>query len=159
MKPDDFLVQAWKQQLDAGLRAAEAILEGATRMHEAQLEAAAEAHAAVVATRRAIAGATDAQDLMRMQAQWAGANMEKCTAYWRTMQETAMETHAELLKCLPVQAATALPDALKGADLESSKQALLGMIDSACKQWLDATQQFYRLPEGPGTVQGGRPAR
>jgi phasin family protein len=102
MKPDDLLVQACKQQLDAALRAVEALLEGATKMHEAQLEAAAEAHAAVVATRKAIAGATDAQQLMTLQAQWASANLGKCMAYWRAMQETAMETDTEMLKSLSV---------------------------------------------------------
>ena len=35
----DMFMQAWKAQLDAGLRVLETITEGAIRMHEAQLEA------------------------------------------------------------------------------------------------------------------------
>jgi phasin family protein len=107
MKPDDFLMQAWKQQLDAGLRLAEAILEGATKMREAQLEAATEAHADALATQKAIAGAADAQELLRLQAQWASSSLQQSMAYWRAMQETAMETGAELAKCLAAQAPAA----------------------------------------------------
>jgi diketogulonate reductase-like aldo/keto reductase len=64
-QPQHVLTKAWKQQLDAGFRIIEAIVEGATKMREKQLEAA--------------------------QAQWAAANAQKCVEYWRAMQETWMQ--------------------------------------------------------------------
>ena len=43
---EDFLVKAWKRQLDGALRMAEAITEGAEKIRQVQLDAAVEAHAA-----------------------------------------------------------------------------------------------------------------
>lgn len=98
MRADDMLLQAWKLQLDTGLRAAEAMFEGAIRMHEAQIEAAAQAHAAAEATRRALAGARDAQALLELQAQWCSGNLQQCIDYWRTMQQSAMQANTDILK-------------------------------------------------------------
>src|SRR5215813_13111883 len=50
-KPEDFLLQAWKQQLDIGLRLIETTVEGAIKMRQVQLEAATETYAKAVATR------------------------------------------------------------------------------------------------------------
>lgn len=144
MKPEDFLLQLSKQQLDAAFRIVETILEGATMMREAQLEAAVGAHADAIATQRAIAAATGAAELLRLQTQWAKANVEKSIAYWRSTYETAMQTNAELAKCLWTQAPGATAQGFKGGELDASKDVLLGMIDNACRQWLDATQQFYK---------------
>ena len=103
-KPQEFIMQAWKQQLDAGLRAVEALVEGATRMHEVQLEAATQAHADAVATQQAIAAASSPADILRLQAEWAQSNASRCVAYWRCLQEAAAETNAEVAKCLCVPA-------------------------------------------------------
>jgi hypothetical protein len=35
---------------------------------------------------------------------------------------------------------------------EDPKKAFLTLIDSAYKQWLDATQQFYKLPAIPAAA-------
>lgn len=140
-KPEDFLMQAWKQQLDASLRFIEILIEGATKLHEVQLEAAADAHADAEATRKSVAAA-DPSQLLKLQTEWAGANMEKCAAYWRGLYGVAAETQAELVKCLCAQPLAAAP----GGD---SSKALLGLIDNAYKQWLDTTQQFYKLPAIP----------
>lgn len=104
-KPEEFILQAWKAQLDSGLRAIEALVEGATQIHEAQLEAATAAHADAVATQKAMASASSPDELMRLQAEWTRANAEKCLAYWRCMYETTMQTNAEVAKCLCGQAA------------------------------------------------------
>lgn len=97
---NDPMLQAWKTQVDANLRVVEAMIEGATRMHEAQLEAAAHAHADALATHKAIAGAKDAAELMRLQSDWARANLEKSVAYWRELYEAAMETNVKLARCI-----------------------------------------------------------
>ena len=89
---DDFLIATWKQQLDTGLRLMETMLESAIRLHEAQLEAATEAHADAVATRKAIAAATDAAEVLRLQSEWTRANIGRCAACWRSMAEAAMQT-------------------------------------------------------------------
>ena len=141
-RPEDFLLQAWKRQADCGLRLVEAMVEGSTRMREIQLEAAAEAHADAEATRKAVAAARDLAQLARLQADWARANAAKSAAYWRSVCQAVMETHAALVKCSAVP--IALPEGLKGADLEASQQALLGIVDSAYKQWLDTAQRLYQ---------------
>jgi phasin family protein len=138
-KPEDFLTQAWKKQCDAGLRAIEACIEGATKIHETQLQAAAEAHADAEATRKAMAAATDASQLFKLQADWARANAQKSLAYWRSMAQTVMETDAELAKCVCSQAPAALPDVLKAGDL-----------DGFYKHWLDSLRQFYQPAERAG---------
>lgn len=148
-KPVDMFMQAWKAQLDAGLRVLEAITEGAIRMHEAQLEAATEAHADLDATRKAMLAATDASQFMKFYTQWAAANAEKSLAYWRSLFETVMQTDAAVAKCVGSGTPVALPEVFKTADLDASKQAMLGLIDGAYRQWLDAAQRMYRPAEGP----------
>jgi phasin family protein len=127
-KPEDFLLQAWKRQADTGVRLLEALLERSTRIHEIQLEAATQAHADLEATRKALIAASSLPEILNVQTQWAQANAQKCLAYWRTICEAAVP----------------LPEAFKGADLDVSKDALLGMVDSAYKQWLDTAQSFYK---------------
>ena len=121
-QPEDLFVQAWKAQLDAGLRAIETITESAIRVHEAQLEAATVAHADAEATRKAIAAASDASQLTKLCAEWARTNAGKSFAYWRSL--------------LQAGAPQALPGMLKHE-----------MIDGAYQQWLDAMQRFYKSAE------------
>jgi phasin family protein len=135
-RPEDFLMQAWKKQLDAGLRMMEAIIEGATKVHEAQLQAAAQAHADAEATRKAIAAATDLSQILKLQTEWARANAQKSLAYWRSMVETVGQTDAELVKCACSQAPVALPEMVKAGDL-----------DALYKQWLDSLRQLYKPVE------------
>jgi phasin family protein len=140
-QPQEFLVQAWKQQLDVVLRLVEAMTEGATKLREMQIEAATDAHADAVATRKSIAAAAGADELLKLQVAWGRAHAEKCAAYWRAFYELTAQTQGELARCLCAQA-PAIGD-------EESKKALLSVIDGAYKQWLDATQQFYKLPAIP----------
>lgn len=105
MKPEDLLLNAWKQQLDAGFLVMEKLLEGATKLHEAQLEAACEAHAGLVATQKKMAQAASASELFRLQAQWAGANAESAMAYWRQMYEALNDANAEVVNCMQRKAA------------------------------------------------------
>jgi phasin family protein len=142
-RPDDFLVQAWKQQLDAGLRVIETLVEGATKLREMQLEAATAAHADLEATRKSLAAATDVARLLELQAQWMQANAQRCADYWRGYADLAARTQAELAGCLAVR-----PPAMAAPE-DQSKQALLTMMDKAYKQWFEATQQFYKLPAMP----------
>ncbi len=105
MKPDEFFLDAWKQQLDAGFRVIETLVEGATKLHEAQLEAACAAHADLVATQKKIAAAASVSELLKLQAQWAGANMESCIAYWRQMYEAVSDTNEDIVNCMQRKAA------------------------------------------------------
>jgi phasin family protein len=144
-KAEDVLVQAWKQQLDIGLRVMEALVEGATKLREMQLEAATAAHADIEATRRSVASAKDVSRLLEMQAQWASANVQKCADYWRRFYEVTVRTQTDLAGCLAPRPSPAAP-------ADDSKQALLSLLDKAYKQWFEATQQFYKLPATPGTA-------
>ncbi len=113
--PQQFMMQAWKQQLDAGLRAVEALVEGATKMHEVQLEAAMQAHADAVATQQAIAAASNPAEILRLQAEWTQCNAGRCVAYWRDLQEAAAETNAKVTSCLCAPAVIAAPGERKAA--------------------------------------------
>lgn len=143
-RPEDFLLQAWKRQAESGLRLVEAVLEGSARIRELQLQAATQAHADAEATRKALAAATDVPQLFSLQSEWARANAEKSLAYWRAVWQAVMETDAALVKCACGDAAVPLPQSFQAADLEASKKALLGVVDSAYKQWLGAAQSFYK---------------
>lgn len=151
-QPNDFLMQAWRQQLDGCLRTIETLVEGASRLGEMQVEAAAHAHADLEATRKAIGATTDPTRVLELQAQWARANAEKCAAYWRRFYEVGAQTQASLAQCMVPAAAAAAP-----AALDESKRSMLTLIDQAYKQWLDTAQQFYKLPAIPDKgAPGGR---
>ncbi|TAK86807.1 MAG: phasin family protein [Betaproteobacteria bacterium] len=105
MKPEEFFLDAWKRQLDTGFRVIETLVEGATKLHEAQLEAACAAHADLVATQKKIAAAASASELLKLQTQWAGANMESCMAYWRQMYEAMSATNEDVVNCMQRKAA------------------------------------------------------
>jgi len=126
------LIQAWKAQLDAGLRVFETLAEGAMRVCEAQLEAATEAHADAEATRKAIAAATDVGQVMKLCGEWARANAEKSFACGRTFVEAVAETDKEVARCI-------------GTPMPLPQAVDLGMIDSAYKQWMEGVQRFYQM--------------
>src|ERR1043166_2707721 len=102
-KPEDFLLQAWKQQLDIGLRLIETMVEGAIKMRQVQLEAATETYAKAVATRKSAAEASDLAQLVQLQAEWTRVNVQKCAAYWRDLYEVATRTQGELASRSGVQ--------------------------------------------------------
>jgi phasin family protein len=137
-KPEDFLLQAWKQQLDIGLRLIETMVEGAIKLREVQIEAATDAHADAVATRKSVAEASDLAQLVKLQAEWTRANVQKCATYWRDLYEVATRTQGELASRAGVQTPAA---AIEG----DPNKALFGMMDDAYRGWLDATQKFYRI--------------
>ena len=96
-------LQAWKQQLDAGFRVVEALAEGVERLREAQLDAVTAAHADAVATQRAVAAATDAGEILRLQAEWTRSNAERALVFWRCVGENTVQTGAQLARCFAPQ--------------------------------------------------------
>lgn len=121
--PYDPIVAAWKQQVDAALGAVEAITEGARRIHEKQLEAACEAHACAEATRKRLAGASDPNELWRIQSDWLAANLQSSLAYWRGLCECVAETDTNVAKCLGSSAyAPAMPDELYKQWMETTRR-------------------------------------
>ena len=155
-QPNEFLMQAWKQQVDGCQRTFETLVEAATKLRELNLETAADARADFEATGKAIASATDPARVLELQARWARANADKCAAYWRKVYEIGAQTQASLARCMvPAPAAAAAGAAPAAAD--GSTQAALTLIDQAYKQWLDTAQQLYKLPVSPGST--ASPAR
>jgi phasin family protein len=148
-KPEDPLMQSWKQQLDIGLQVMEALLEGAIKLRELQLKSAAQAHADLEATRRSIAAAGDVSRLLELQAQWTRANAQKCADYWRGVYDVAIRTQTDLAGCFAARPAAA-------ARVDEPKQALSLLLDQAYKQWFEATQQFYKLPGFPAPTRSDR---
>jgi phasin family protein len=150
--PQEYMLTAWKQHIDIAFRMIEAVTEGATRLHEVQLDAATEAHADAVATQKAIQGARDPARILELQAQWTRANAEKTAAYWRKVFETCLQTEIELAQCAFRHAPAAMHAAAQAGTQEAkprdaSTDAVLEMMDNAYKQWLAASQQFYRIPQ------------
>jgi len=96
---EDFLLQAWKRQVDSGMHLVETLVEGATRLHEVQIDAAADAHADLEATRKSLAAAADMPQLLELQGEWAAANARKCAAYWRDLYAVMAQTQSELARC------------------------------------------------------------
>lgn len=100
MTPENPLLQAWKRQLDVAFGAMESSLEGLTKLYEAQLDAACAAHADAVATRKAIARATDPAELLMLQAHWVAGNVQRYAECCCSLQESAMHTNAEIARCV-----------------------------------------------------------
>jgi len=134
-KAEQPALEAWKKQLDATWRMLETMTEGARRMGEIQLEAAVAAHAGIEASRKALAGAQDPQELWRVQAEWLSRNLSETINYWQRLQQAALETQSALGGGLTAEA----PSAEAGS-------AVAHMMDSAFRQWLQTTQQFYSAP-------------
>ena len=97
VKPEDFLLQAWKQQVDLGLRLVETIVD-----------------------------ATSLAQLVKLQSDWTRANAEKCAAYWRELYEVVARSQANVANRAGVPAATrefhripigSLPEGHAGAEL------------------------------------------
>ena len=138
-QPNEFLMQAWKQQVDGCQLTFETLVEAATKLREVNLETAADVRADFEATGKAIASATDPARVLELQAQWARANAEKCAAYWRKVYEIGAQAQASLARCM-VHAPAAAPAA------GDSTQAAVTLIDQVYKQWLDTAQQLYKMP-------------
>ena len=139
----DAAVVAWKRQLDASLRAIEALTEGSMKVRETQLAAAAEAHAGAEATRKLLDATLDAQQLWSIQNEWLLASLRGSVAYWQHLHEAAWEIQANVACCLCEPAGFLAPQPAAG---EPAKGALLDVMDEAYKRWLQATQQFYSPP-------------
>lgn len=138
-QPQEMMVTFWKQQLDTTMRVIEAATEASEKMREMQLAAAVDAHASAFATQKTLGAASNAADLLRIESEWMLGNLGKSVAYWRKLCETAIETNAEILKCVGGQAWPA------GAR-DSNRLALTGMIEAASAKWLEAAQSFTRMP-------------
>ena len=151
-QPNEFLMQAWKQQVDGCQLTFETLVEAATKLREVNLETAANVRADFEATGKAIASATDPARVLELQAQWARANAEKCAAYWRKVYEIGAQTQASLARSMVPASAASAP-----AAVDNSTQSALTLIDQAYKQWLDTAQQLYKLPVSPGST--ASPAR
>jgi hypothetical protein len=140
-KPDDWMMNAWKQQVGTALKVVEAITEESRKLHEFQLAAAVEAHASAVATRARFEQAVDAQDLWRIQSEWWSANLNRSLAYWRQVYEAAGRTQASLagFAGAPASTASAPPNV-----------ALFEMMNDAYKRWLETAGQIYTARAGIG---------
>ena len=102
-QPNDFLMQAWKQQVDGCLRTIETLVEAATQLRVLQLEAA------------------------------ANADAEKCAVYWRRFYELGAQMQARLAQCMvpAPSAAPAAIDESKQAVLSHIDQAYKQWLDTA----------------------------
>ena len=144
-QPDcsDPVTAACKSQLDAGMKALECVVECARRIHEVQLEAAVEAHASAEATRKQLQGARESQDLWRIQSEWLSACLQGSLSYWSAISQAVLESQASIAASL-AQPSALLPGA--GPITGSPAAPLMQMMDSAYKQWLEATRKALTAP-------------
>ena len=99
-KPDDLVMQVWKQQVRTALCLVETITEESRKIREYQLATAVETHASAAATRELLEKTVDGQELWRIQGEWWSVNMEKSLAYWRRLYEAAAQTQSCVTRCL-----------------------------------------------------------
>ena len=137
-KSDDPAIAAWKRLLDMPVSIVAAMTEGSRKMHETQLKAAIETHGAAEATHRKLAEAADGQELWRIESEWLSANAEKSLAYWRELQQVALETQTSIARCLSTP--------LLGDGAGAVPEGPLEMMNGAYKRWLEASRQLYALP-------------
>lgn len=141
---DDLVMQACRQQFEMAAGMIEAVTEGSKKMREVQLKAAAEACAGAQALHQQIAGATDAQELWRIQNEWAAANIAKTLDYWRELYQIALAAQSSIARQMSAQlplSSPPVPAAALGA-----QGSLFDMMDTAYKRWLESTRQFYAPP-------------
>jgi hypothetical protein len=81
------------------------------------------------------------------------ANVRQCMAYWRSLYRVVTETEAEAARCAYGAASPASIGGVLAPGQEASKLALFNLIDNGYRQWLDATQQFYKLPAIPAQAE------
>ena len=142
-KPDDLMLNAWKQQFGAALRLVEVITEESRKLREFQLTSAVEAHASAVSMRERVQKAVDLQELSRIQAEWYSANLNRSLGYWREACEGVARTQACVARCLTEPAGVAQP-----TGLATSNAALLEMMGDAYKRWLETTSGMYTARAG-----------
>jgi phasin protein len=143
VKPDDFLMKAYRQQIVTGLRLLEALTAESKKLREYQVAAAAEANAAAAAARGRFEAATEVQELWRIQGEFVQASTEKSVAYWRAMYEAAARMQAAAARCAGepwnAMAAVSATPAPVVAPLDLMEQAFL--------RWQDTIRRFYATDE------------
>ena len=144
--PTDTALNAWKRQIDTGLRIAEAFVEGAERTREIQLGAAVDAHAWLEASRKALAGEIGPTELVALQSRLATDNLVKMGDYWNRLVANARDTQARIVKILTE--GTQLPQAAL------PQEAMNAIVDAGYKQWIETLQQIYSVPRTPQTKVG-----
>jgi hypothetical protein len=81
------LFNNWKRQVEASVRAMDAVVEATAKMRAAQLGAAHETHERALELEKKLASATTAQELWNAQWNWTLACGERCADYWRNLFE------------------------------------------------------------------------
>jgi len=158
MLPDtEQMIDVWKKQLDASLRAVDALVEGSARMRATQLAAAKETHERAIEMERSVAGATTAFDLWTLQWNWALGNCEKSVGYWRSLFEAATETNGRICGCAleQMQASGVEPGgvferlmagpSVQGDSPLDPAKAALAAVDTAYSAMLKTSQQMFEF--------------
>ena len=143
--PGDLLTGAWKRQLEAAVGMAKAVAEGWKKVREAQLRAATEACTDAESVQQAIAAAHSPEELWRIQSNWVAANMERGLAYWRELQEAALQTQSGLAGSLSEQVQLAARQTPLAAG--APRDPMMEMMNTAFGRWMDATRQLYAAPK------------
>jgi hypothetical protein len=143
--PEQFLLDAWKQQATVLLRSVEAMAQGAEKIRETQLAAASDAHACALRVEKSVANAQTALELWNVQFNWALENSQKSLAYWRNLFEAANETNVKLGSCLREQAQGS------GAGGGTASQALIA-LDAAYGEMLKNSQRMFAMTTDALTV-------
>jgi len=96
-RPEQIL-DAWKHQVEAGVRAMDTLVAATAKMREVQLGAANETHQRALQLQKALSDATTPQEIWQAQWDWALACSGRSMAYWRGLFEAAGQAGGEIAR-------------------------------------------------------------
>jgi hypothetical protein len=94
------MFENWKRQVEAGVRAMDAVVEATARMRTAQLEAANETHQRALELEQKLASAMTAQELWQVQWEWTLACGQRSAEYWRHLFEAMSQAGGGVARCV-----------------------------------------------------------
>jgi len=101
--------EAWKRQVETGVRAMDAVVEATAKMRAAQLDAANETHRRAQDLEKALLDAKTPQELWNAQWNWAVACSERSAAYWRNLFQAMTEANGAIARGAQEAASVAKP--------------------------------------------------
>lgn len=157
--PEQFLLDAWKQQSDTWLRIIDAMTKGAEKVRATQLAVASDTNAAVLRVKQSIADVENLTELWNAEMTWAIANLEKSAGYWQSLFAAANETNVKICSCLSEQAqAFGAQEGTAGPAL-SAINASYGEMFRNSQRMFAMTTEALAAASKPDTAAAMRPAR
>lgn len=134
---------AWRKQVAVSVRMMDAVVEATAKMRGTQLSAANETHECTRALEKALADASNAQELWGAQWNWALATCERSTAYWRGLFEAMTEANGKMARCVQ----DGMQGAAKGQAVGAPATGIEA-IDGAYREMFKTSQRLLEYATG-----------